>query len=110
MIVLATVRPDRPFADELIARWATQADRDHAAFRKNQTARYHSLLARAGIRALLFSHTAQSDWQLCADARGKLSPVDPTGRAGPAISIAHTRGMIACGLATIGALGIDVEI
>ena len=109
MIVLATACARPPLADELIERWATAADRAHAAIRKVPAARYHSLLARAGIRALLFSHTAQNDWQLHADARGKLSAFDTTGRAGPAISVAHTRGMVACGLATTSALGVDAE-
>jgi 4'-phosphopantetheinyl transferase len=109
MIVLTTARADTPTADELIEHWATAADKVHAATRRDGSARYHSVLARAAIRALLFSHTTQTDWHLCADARGKLSAIDATGRPGPAISVSHTRGMIACGLTTAGALGVDIE-
>lgn len=110
MIVLATAHAETPSADELIERWATAADQTHAATRGESRARYHSVLARAAIRALLFSHTDQIDWLLHADGRGKLSAIDRTGKPGPAISVSHTRGMIACGLTTAGAFGIDIEI
>lgn len=109
MIVLATAHANTPAADELIERWATRADKVHTAARREGGARYHSVLARAAIRALLFSHTIQTDWHLCADSRGKLSAIDATGRPGPAISVSHTRGMIACGLTAAGALGVDIE-
>lgn len=109
MIVLATAHAEPPLADDLIARWATSADRAHAANRKGRVAQYHSLLARAGVRALLFSDTGQNDWQLCADPLGKLSAFDAKGHTGPAICLSHTRGIVACGLTRIGPLGIDVE-
>ncbi len=109
MIVLATAHVHTPTADELIERWATAADKVHAATRREGSARYHSVLARAAIRALLFSHTAQTDWHLRADARGKLFAIDATGRPGPAISVSHTQGVIACGLTRAGALGVDIE-
>jgi 4'-phosphopantetheinyl transferase len=109
MIALATTPAEAPSADELIERWATAADKVHAATRSNGRARYHSVLARAALRALLFSHTSQIEWHLQPDARGKLSAIDPMGKPGPAISVSHTRAMVACGLATAGEFGIDVE-
>ncbi len=109
MIVLAATRAETPSADELIERWASAADRSHAAARGESRGRYHSVLARAAIRALLFRHTEQTDWLLQADGRGKLYATDRMGRPGPAISVSHTRGMVACGLTTAGAFGIDIE-
>lgn len=109
MIILSTVRAETPLADELIERWATAADKVHAATRRESRARYRSVLARAALRALLFSHSAQTEWDLKADARGKLSAIDRMGRSGPAISLSHTRGIVACGLTTAGAVGVDIE-
>lgn len=108
MIVLATVDTETQLADRLIEQWARGADRHDVAARTPR-ARYHSLLARAGMRALLFTQIAQSEWQFRADGRGKLSAIDHSGRPGPAICISHTRGSIACGVGSVGALGIDVE-
>jgi len=109
MIVLATTRVESPLADSLIERWTTSADKAHAATRRSQTARSLSLMARAGLRALLLQHTAQSEWVFCADTRGKLSIMDGAGHAGPAVCVAHTRGMVACALGDVFAVGVDIE-
>ena len=113
MIVLATAGAETALADSLIERWATSADMAHAASRRSPAARHVSLLARAGIRALLFGQTAQNEWVLRADRRGKLSAIDAKGHAGPALCVAHTRGRIACALGDnsgdVRAIGVDIE-
>lgn len=109
MIVLATASAETPLADSLIERWTMNADQAHAATRRSRAARHLSLLARAGIRALLFGQTTQNEWQFHADTRGKLSVIDGAGRAGPSICVAHTRGVVACALGDDCAVGIDIE-
>lgn len=109
MIVLATACAESALADRLIERFATSADRAHVAQRNSPAARHLSLLARASLRAVLVSQTGRSDWQICPDSRGKLSIRDVTGRGGAAICLAHTRGMVACALGDMCALGVDIE-
>ena len=109
MIVLATARAESPLADSLIARFATPADWAYIRQRNSPAARHLSLLARASLRALLVNRTGHGDWQICADSRGKLSIQDGTGRAGAAICLAHTQGMVACAIAHTRAIGIDIE-
>jgi 4'-phosphopantetheinyl transferase len=109
MIVLAAMAPKTPESDDIIARWATADDRADCARRATIQAQYDSLLGRAGLRALLDNYTSSKVWFFGSDARGKLSVVDAAGKAGPAVCLSHTRGMIACAVGHVGAIGIDVE-
>lgn len=109
MIVLATVHAESPLAVRLIERFATPADTAYVARRNSPAARHLSLLARASLRAILVNQTGRREWQICADSRGKLSIRDAMGRAGDAICLAHTRGIVACAVGNVRALGVDIE-
>ena len=90
----------------LVARWATPEDRAYAARRRRSGA---SLGALAALRGLLFAATERTDWRIERAPFGKPSIVDGRGRSGPAISLSHTKGLIAVAVAAEGAIGIDVE-
>ena len=97
---------DTPEQSAFVARWASEQDRVETMHRRNVAV---SLLARAALRALLAEQTGRTDWQLLRTALGKPFVVAPSGASGPAVSLSHTRGMVAIALAADGALGIDIE-
>lgn len=68
-----------------------------------------ALLARAALRALLAQETGRPDWQILRTPHGKPFVVAASGAPGPAVSLAHTRGMVAVAVAQDGDLGIDIE-
>ena len=73
---------------------------------KAPSRREQYLLARALLRALLEEHTGRpaASFVIGADDRGKPFCTD-----GPAISIAHSRDVVACVVADHGDVGIDIE-
>jgi 4'-phosphopantetheinyl transferase len=93
-------------AAALVSRWATGADRAHAAVRRRPEA---SLQALAALRALLFATTGRADWIVVRAASGKPSVVAADGRDGPSVSLSHSHGRIAVAVAWSVQIGIDVE-
>jgi phosphopantetheinyl transferase len=65
-------------------------------------------VARAALRQLLRRRHPGVDWTFAADARGKLFATSGSGHEGPAVSISHTRGWVACAVAD-HPVGIDIE-
>jgi 4'-phosphopantetheinyl transferase len=98
--------PDTTGAACFVAGWASDQDRAETTQRPQVAA---SLLARATLRAVLNVETGRGDWRIVRSPLGKPSVVTPSGLAGPAVSISHTRGMIAVAVAQDGALGVDIE-
>jgi 4'-phosphopantetheinyl transferase len=96
-------------ADALAARWCTPEDRAAAARHTLPPAARHSLMARAALRALLFHATGRSDWRIQPDARGKPFALAPSGGGGPAVSLSHSRGLVAAAVGDVASLGIDIE-
>jgi 4'-phosphopantetheinyl transferase len=93
-------------AAALVPRWATRADRSHAAVRRRPEASLHAL---AALRALLFATTRRADWVVARAASGKPSVMTADGRDGPSISLSHTHGCVAVAVAWSVEIGIDVE-
>lgn len=108
MGLIATVCEPRDgqSTSKFVAHWVSERDRVDTMQRRNGAA---SLLARAGLRALLAQQTGRTDWQFKGSALGKPFVVHPSGAAGPAISLSHTLGVIALAMAGDGVLGVDVE-
>lgn len=73
---------------------------------KSQRRRQQFVFSRALARALLEQVTGEkaSSFTLASDERGKPFCVD-----GPAISISHSRELVACAVADSGEVGIDIE-
>ncbi|HLN22767.1 MAG TPA: 4'-phosphopantetheinyl transferase superfamily protein [Patescibacteria group bacterium] len=103
MINLGVVAGGTHEAKALIDGWALPED--VAAAR----ARPDSLLARAVLRALLQHFSGCHGWHLRSNPRGKPFVVDDNGKAGPFVSLSHSRGMVSCAVSWTGPLGVDVE-
>ena len=108
MINLTTVASDGAWVSDLIAKWAMEEDQSQAELRHNETRRHNFLLARAALRALLDTATGIKDWYIRPDSTGKPYLLSPTGVTAPHISISHTKGLVACAVAS-SPIGIDVE-
>ena len=82
------------------------AELDRAAEFKSPRRRQQYLLSRCLVRAVLEDHTGSPahSFTISADERGK-----PRVEDGPAISISHSRDIVACAVADHGDIGIDVE-
>ncbi|HLG55433.1 MAG TPA: 4'-phosphopantetheinyl transferase superfamily protein [Vicinamibacterales bacterium] len=81
-------------------------DRLRQAHDKRDYAAAHVLL-----RMVLAAHTQTRPEELTftADRRGKPLLVQGDGGIPPSFSLAHSRGLVACAIATEGSVGIDVE-
>ena len=68
-------------------------------------------LARALIRAILCTLTGTSPqrWTFRHDAHGRPIAVDVCGRRSPFLSIAHSRGWLACIVSGCHPVGVDIE-
>ena len=69
-------------------------------------------VAAHALLRLALSRTAPIDpaqWLFVADANGKPMVAGPTHGAAVAISLSHTRGIVACGIGSGIAVGVDVE-
>jgi phosphopantetheinyl transferase len=108
-VVLVVTDTGSDLAKALIARWMEPEERSAAALLRRKQARANSLLGRAVLRALLYRHTGYRDWTVAADHRGKIAAVGSMAGGGPAISLSHSRGVVACALADAEALGVDIE-
>jgi 4'-phosphopantetheinyl transferase len=66
------------------------------------------LTARAALAAA--TGTPPDDWSIEPDAEGRPLACGPAGIAAPAISLSHTRGLVACAVCAAPAVvGVDVE-
>jgi 4'-phosphopantetheinyl transferase len=88
--------------DQLLA----PAERQRASEFKSELRREQFTVSRALARALLEQVTGEkaASFTLASDERGKPYCVD-----GPAVSISHSRDLVACAVADNGDIGIDVE-
>lgn len=68
-------------------------------------------LARALVRAILCTLTGTSPqrWTFRPDANGRPIAVDVCGRRSPFLSIAHSRGWLACIVSGCHPVGVDIE-
>jgi phosphopantetheinyl transferase len=68
-------------------------------------------LARALVRAILCTLTGTSPqrWTFRSDAHGRPMAVDVCGRRSPFLSIAHSRGWLACIVSGCHPAGVDIE-
>lgn len=106
-ICFACVRVET--AAPLIATWATLDDRVHVARRSTASAQV-ALAARAAVRALLARETVHATWTIRTTPSGKPYAWAPGMQVGPAITLSHSRHMVAVAIGpTETPLGIDIE-
>lgn len=109
MVFWTVIPDDFPENHPAILKWITEDDRFVTERRGSGAARRNTLLARGGLRALLFHVTGKLDWVFKSDPRGKPFIQTPDGAPGPHVSLSHTRGMVACAISQSHPLGIDIE-
>jgi len=109
MVTITTVSSKDADAKRLITKWATAEDFTQVKSRHNEAKRHDFLVARSAMRALLAHATGISDWHIRSDPNGKPYAITVTGKAGPHISLSHTKGLIACAISQEAPIGIDVE-
>jgi 4'-phosphopantetheinyl transferase len=109
MIFWTTASTDKLGRNPSTLAWVAGEDRFAAQRSNNPTVQRNSLLAKALLRALLFHATHKMDWSIKPDKHGKPSVWSHAGKLGPAVSLSHSRGMIACALSQSHTIGIDVE-
>jgi 4'-phosphopantetheinyl transferase len=91
-------------AGALMQRWSRPGDTSFSVRRR-------SLLARALLRRLLAESTgAESGWTFDGESSGRPLARRADGGRAPAIAISHSGGWVACAIATVGQIGIDIEI
>lgn len=94
-------------ADSVIEKWGTPADQvdDAGSLRKRR-----SVIGRCLVRCILETSTgtAGAEWLFTEDHRGKPYASHRSGNPGPAISISHSKNLIAAA-SGMAAIGIDVE-
>ena len=98
-------------ADAVIGRQAQEADRRHAATRRQAIAQRRSLVARCLLRDLLQRTTgiAGHAWDIGQDATGQPRAAHPHGDSALAVSISHSGAYAAVATTRLGAIGIDIE-
>jgi phosphopantetheinyl transferase len=106
VIHMAVLTPDAANTADFIAQWAAVQDRQRAQTYSNPDRRHDFLAGRSALRALLYQVTQKSDWRIELHPGGKPYLV---GEGCPAISLSHSKGMIACAVSFMGEVGIDVE-
>lgn len=111
MLVLAYLDSRQPEAEDLIARFATDADHRAADRYRLPARRRQSVAARALLRATLEIETGcpENGWHFDRDSLGKLILRSDDGQAPIAVSLSHCRTMTACAIADPGPVGIDIE-
>lgn len=111
MLAVAYLDSCQPEGEDLIARFATDADHRAADRYRLPARRRQSVAARALLRATLEIETGcfENRWRFDRDSLGKpiLRPDD--GQAPIAVSLSHCRTMTACAIADPGPVGIDIE-
>jgi hypothetical protein len=92
------------FSSAALGRWAHPDD--VRAVRRDDRR-----LARALVRAILCTLTGASPqrWTFRSDAHGRPIAVDVCGRRSPFLSIAHSRGWLACIVSGCHPVGVDIE-
>ncbi len=108
MVYLKLLAHKTAEAEDALIRFAMPDDHQEAKSRKTIRSRDNFLLARAAIRSLLYDFTGIKNWQFYTDTEGK-PYIANEGCAGPAISISHSNGWVACALSEQGTIGIDIE-
>jgi 4'-phosphopantetheinyl transferase len=111
MIALATVDIATAETDHLVASFVTDGDRHASARHKLRQRQRQGLAARALVRSLLtkyFDHAADC-WHLTYDANGKPAAVLADNSRHIALSISHSKDLVACAMTNLGPIGIDVE-
>jgi 4'-phosphopantetheinyl transferase len=105
----ATLRVAWATRDDLAAIGSEDLDSrelERASRYKSDLRRQQHIGSRTLLRALLAEHTGDParSFDLSADARGK-----PVVAGGPAVSISHSRDIVACAVMDAGETGIDIE-
>ena len=92
------------FSSAALGRWA-HPDNVRAVRRDDRR------LARALVRAILCTLTGTSPqrWTFRPDAHGRPIAMDVCGRRSPFLSIAHSRGWLACIVSGCRPVGVDIE-
>lgn len=98
-------------ADAVVGRQAQEADRRHAAGRRQVAAQRRSLVARCLLRDLLQRTTgiAGGSWDIAQDTTGQPLAAHPRGDSALAVSISHSGAYAAVAATRLGAIGIDIE-
>jgi 4'-phosphopantetheinyl transferase len=96
----------RAFTDDRVAALVTDADRKRCAVASRAERRAECLAGRALLRHALEQATGKSGaaYTFTVTPEGK-----PECAGGPAISLSHSGGIVACAVTAAGAVGIDVE-
>jgi len=104
MIALATVDIATAETDHLVAGFVTDGDRHASARHKLRRRQRQGLAARALVRSLLtkyFDHAADC-WHLTYDANGKPAAVLADNSRHIALSISHSKDLVACAMTNLG--------
>jgi phosphopantetheinyl transferase len=104
MILLSSISSHSQGAENLIKNQATIADREHASKKKKADARHNSLLARALMRHLLTLGNHDPCAPILIAEGGK-----PYLKAGPHISLSHSKEMVAAAICADFPIGVDIE-
>ena len=104
-LLWAVLRTDSRAAGLLLRHWSTAED-------QLAVSRRESRVARALARRLLVEVTGISgnDWSIRYLRSGRPISMNRRRGIGPAISISHSQGWVACVASTTTAVGIDIEV
>ena len=83
----------------------TRCDRFHFSHDRRDYAVAHDLLRRSLSR---YSPVPPAEWRFDTDQYGKPS-IKRSGEPSPSFSLSHTRGLVACAIASGMQVGVDVE-
>ncbi|MGH6797753.1 MAG: 4'-phosphopantetheinyl transferase family protein [Roseiarcus sp.] len=110
MLALDYLDSARPEAEEIVAGFARDEDRLAASRYRSPLRRRQSVAAYALLRATLQKVAGRpgAGWRFSHDPAGK--PMARSDDAtGFAVSLSHSRSLVACAISDLGPLGIDVE-
>lgn len=111
---LWVVRPPAVLQRRLVARYErllTPEEHERRSRYRSESARLDYLVTRALVRTVLSHYTgvAPDAWRFVVRPSGKPEVVEPLVDGIPRFSLSHTRGLIACLVATGRDVGVDVE-
>lgn len=95
----------------MVSEFALKADHVSAERYARPIRRRQTLVSRALLRAVLRQMPGwRTDvWSLAEDAEGRPLARPASREVGAAISLSHSRDLVACAVADIGRIGIDIE-